>query len=312
MNRRQILLIAKYSARYSVRGGIGLVFLLLSLTFGLMVAHIVLQPVEMAVKQVTEANPDADRDETTRLMLERLSEDRVVKDVVSWMLTERSSGNEPDPDAEAEADEWASYLLEDQPAVLSAIFLILLFGWPFIIVFGAFDLYSSDIGSRQLRYQLLRVDRGSIFIGRLIGMIATFTVVLLLLGSTVVLYMWAKLPTTYALSDMISWALQGLAAILWVSLPYTALCSWISASFGSSFASLTITTLVIGGVPLFAMLGRVTHEAAGYVNYVLPWGFQTRLLHHDWWEVAFAGGACLLQAALFTWLGYRKFTRRDL
>ena len=41
-------------------------------------------------------------------------------------------------------------------------------------------------------------------------------------------------------------------------------------------------------------------------------GFQTRLLHHEWSQVALAGGACLLQAALFTWLGYRKFTKRDL
>ena len=72
MDGRKTLLIAKYSARYSVRGGIGLVFLLLSLTFGLMVAHIMLQPVEMVVKQVTEANPDADKDATTTMVLEKL------------------------------------------------------------------------------------------------------------------------------------------------------------------------------------------------------------------------------------------------
>lgn len=311
MDRRQTLLIAKYSARYSVRGGIGLVFLLLSLTFGLMVAHTMLQPVEMVVKEVTANNPDADKDETTEMVLEELVDQ--VTPVVSWMLADKTDEDDAEAGREAgeAADAWADYLLREQPAVLSAIFLILLFGWPFIIAFGAFDIYSGDIGSRQLRYQLLRVDRGSIFVGRLLGMLVTFALVLMLLGVTVVVYMGAKLPL-YSWSSLIAWALQGVAAILWVSLPYVALCSWISASIGSSFGSLTICSLVIGGVPLFAMLGRVTHEAAGYVNYLLPWGFQTRLLHHEWSQVALAGGACLLQAAIFTWLGYRKFTRRDL
>ncbi|MCR9247995.1 MAG: hypothetical protein NXI31_23435 [bacterium] len=307
MNRRQTLLIAKYSTRYSVRGGIGLIFLLLSLTFGLVVAHTMLQPVEMAVKEITKDNPEADKQEITELVLDEMV--TFAKPVVSWMVSD--SNDADDVDAKRSADDWAGYLLEEQPAVLSAIFLILLFGWPFLIAFGAFDIYAGDIGSRQLRYQLLRVDRGSIFMGRLLGILTTFALVLMLLGLTVVVYMGAKLPM-YTWGSLFSWAAQGVAAILWVSLPYVALCAWVSASFGSSFGSLTICSLIIGGVPLFATIGKLTHDAAGYLLYVLPWGFQTKLLHHDWSQVALAGGLCLGQAALFTWLGYRKFTRRDL
>ena len=76
--------------------------------------------------------------------------------------------------------------------------------------------------------------------------------------------------------------------------------------------SLLSTLLVIGGVPLLAMVARATHELGGYLTYVLPWGFQTRLLHHEPGQVALAAGGCLLQAALFTWLAHRKFTTRDL
>ena len=36
---QHVALIAKYSAKYSIRGGVGLVFTLLALLFGLMVAN---------------------------------------------------------------------------------------------------------------------------------------------------------------------------------------------------------------------------------------------------------------------------------
>lgn len=308
MNRRHVLLIARYSARYSVRGGIGLVFLLLSLTFGLLVAHIMLQPVEIAVKEVTNRRPDGDREQLTKEVLGEIT--KVARPVVSWMLSTQQKRSVADRDPAA--DRWAGFLLDERPAMLSAIFLILLFGWPFLVAFGAFDLYAGDIASRQLRYQLLRADRGSIFFGRLLGMLVTFVAVLLLLGVTVTAYMGLKLPMMYSWGELIGWALYGTGMIAIVSLPYIALCGWISASIGSSFASLTIVSLVIGGVPLFALLGRLTHEAAAWINYALPWGFQTRLFHHEPGQVGLAVAGCVLLTALFTWLGWRKFTTRDL
>lgn len=308
MNGRHALLIAKYSARYSVRGGIGLVFLLLSVSFGLIVAHTMLQPVEMIGQQLQQQHRSADSTEATARVLEELT--RHAKGPVSWLLAEKSS-SAPDPDATRAADDWASYLLEGRPAMLSAIFLILLFGWPLVVSFGAFDLYSGDIGSRQLRYQLLRADRSSIFFGRLLGMLFTFVVVLVLVGATITGYIGLKL-SVYGWYDLLEWSLYGTVAMVCVSVPYIALCAWISASCRSSFASLTLASLVIGGVPLFSLLGRMTHDAARYVLYLLPWGYQTRLFHPDAGQVALAVGGCALQTALFLWLGHRKFVRRDL
>mgnify|MGYP001607834147 CR=1 FL=1 len=306
MNLRHVSLIASYSARFSVRGGIGLVFLLLSLTFGLLVAHLMMQPVELAVKEFGSRS-SASRADTTREVLAEIT--RQTKPVVSWVLSTRKKDSIRDKDADA--DRWAAYLLDERPAMLSAIFLILLFGWPFIVSFGAFDMFAGDISSRQLRYQLLRVDRGSIFVGRLLGMLATFVAVLLLLGVTVTAYIGVKLPM-YSWLALIGWAGYGIAAMVCVSLPYVALCAWISTAIGSSFGSLTIASLVIGGVPLLATLGKMSHEYAGYLIYALPWGFQTRLFHHDPTQVALAVTGCLLLTTLFLWLGYRKFTTRDL
>ncbi|MFO1076126.1 MAG: hypothetical protein U1E73_00205 [Planctomycetota bacterium] len=307
MDRRKTLLIARYSTRYSVRSGIGLVFLLLSLTFGLLVAHIMLQPVEMATRRVLADQPDASPTEVREHVAASLV--KGAKPVVAWMVGDQNAefGAETDPDARA----WADFLLDDRPAMLSAIFLILLWGWPFLVAFGAFDMFAGDIGSRGLRYQLLRVDRGSVYFGRLLGMVATFATVLALLGVTVIAYMGLKLPL-YSWSDLILWGLHGLAAILVVSLPYVALCGWISAGLSSSFASLTIASVVIGGVPLVAMLGRMSTEYASWLIYLLPWGYQLRLLHPDWTQELLAAAGCFGMTALFLWLGHRRFTRRDL
>ncbi|MFN3241586.1 MAG: hypothetical protein ACE37K_08750 [Planctomycetota bacterium] len=310
MDVNKSLLIARYSARYSVRGGVGLVFLLLSLTFGLIVAHTMLSPVEMMTNQVMEHDPDASRDEIRADVLERLM--RQARQPVAWLLSAPESG---DPDVDRanadEADAWADYLLEERPSILSAIFMILLFGWPLIVAFGAFDLYAGDISSRQLRYQLLRADRTSIFVGRLLGMLITFALVLLMLGVTISGYLALKLPL-YDGGAVVSWTLYSMLALAVATLPYVGLCSWISASIGSAFGSLTIVSLIIGGVPLLAMIARNTYEPAQYINYVLPWGFQTRLFHNEPSQVALAATGCVAQAALFFWLGHRKFVRRDL
>jgi hypothetical protein len=312
VNRRQTLLIAKYSSRYSVRSGIGLVFLLLSLTFGLVVADTMMRKVVSISREIAARTRSSDPAETTRDVMRSLTQQ--AKPVVYWMLSSEASsakdlasGRRSDEDAEA----WADYLLDGRPAMLSAIFLILLFGWPLVVACGAFDLYAGDIGSRQLRYQLLRADRGSIFFGRLFGMLLTFVAVLVLLGVTVTVYMGCKL-SVYAWPDLAAWATYGTVAMICVSVPYIALCAWLSAASSSSFFSLTMGSLVIGGLPLVAMFASLSSPVGRYLLYLLPWGFQTRLFHHEPSQVALAVGGCALQTLVFTWLGYRKFTTRDL
>jgi hypothetical protein len=300
MDTRQAGLIARYSARYSVRGGIGLVFLLLSLTFGLVVAHITLQPVEMIVKQEQQRSKKKEamsKTEVARIALEQV--EREFRPTVAWFLS--PSG---------EMDE-ARHLIEEKPLLMSAILLVLLFGWPLCAVFGAFDVYAGDIASRQLRYQLLRADRASIYFGRLVGVMVTFTVVLVILGTTIATYIGLKLPI-YPVVDLVAWTAYGILALLVATLPFVALCAWVSASVSSSFVSLTLASILMGGVPLFALAARAMWAPAGYLNMALPWGFQIRLLHPDASQVLLAVSGCLLQAGLFTWFGYRKFMTRDL
>src|SRR5688572_31640841 len=141
----------------------------------------------------------------TAEMLSDLAEQ--ARPAVRWAVSSQATDGAV-PGRDPRADEWADYLLQDRPGILSAIYLILLFGWPLVVSFGAFDLYAGDIGSRQLRYQLLRADRSSIFFGRLLGSVLTFVAVLAMLGVTVVVYMGCKLPV-YSWSSLVAWGAYG-------------------------------------------------------------------------------------------------------
>lgn len=313
VDTRQASLIARFAARNSVRGGIGLVFLLLSLTFGLIVAQVMLQPVEAMVKEVrlkSAKQAKKDEAEVAAEVMRRIAPQ--VRPAVTWFLAPpRAAESAVDEAATAAAERWSDHLVEERPLLMSAILLILLFGWPLCAVFGAFDLFAGDIASRQLRYQLLRADRASIYFGRLVGAMFTYVGVLAILGATVTLYIAVKLPI-YDFWDLAAWSAYGVFALVVETLPYVALCAWVSASVSSSFVSLTVTSVIIGGVPLAAMFGRFGTPHAEWISWLLPWGFQLRLLHPDLHQCALAAGGCLLQAVVFTWLGYRKFTTRDL
>jgi ABC-type transport system involved in multi-copper enzyme maturation permease subunit len=307
---RHLALIAFYAARHAMRGGAGILFLVLTLTCGLLIAHVMLQPVEAGKKAAEERYGHALSD---REVLEELAGH--ARPVVAWML---SSGESREQKSRGEggaepgaADVWAAYLLDDRPAFLSAVLLLLMFSLPFLITFGSFNLFSGDIGSRGVRYHLLRTERSNIFFGRFLGgaLFTVATTVFLLV--VIVVYVGWRLDA-YSGSGLALWGLRGLLALALVSLPYVALCSWISASIDSPFLSLVAATMVIGAVPLFTFIGRATWEPLQYLIYALPWGLQNYLLHHEVSVVLGAGTACLGYTALFLFLGYRRFARRDL
>jgi len=311
LNYRHLKLIGLYSTKYSIRGGVGLVFLLLSLIFGLTVAHSLLQPVEMMVKQGKQSGVELTRED----VVSQIKDERIIRGAVSWVLGSSSVEKIEDPGqreaAEEELELWTDHLLDDHPALLSAILMILLWGWPFVTIMGAFNLFSGDTQSRGIRFHLMRADRSSIFFGRVAGMVIAHALVLLFLTLTIVLYMGAKLPF-YGWGPLLTWGLQGCLVLIILSIPYIAASAWISAAIDSPMASLIVVTLLVGGIPVFALIGKNTWEPMENLNYLLPWGTQIYLQHHSLTHFLGAALGCLGYAAVFLFLGHRHFTRRDL
>ncbi len=318
IDARQLGLICNHSLRNSMRSGSGLVFVLLALFFGLVVAHAVISPIEALASfgGSTAPGPFSTRNENFSLSSSPADIERQVvqfaRPAVDWLLAPpRSDDPAKQREAEVRTERWTNFVLDERPALLSAILFIMVFGMPLLISFGAFNQTSGDIGSRGLRYQLLRTDRANIYYGRLLATVILTVAVQALVVVTVALYLGLKVQI-YDGMAIAGWSLQGFLALTLMSLPYVAVCAWISASNDSAMVSLVLCKLVIGGILLAAVVGQLAWEPLYKLLYLLPWGIQNNLLAPDVPTVALTAAACLVYTAVFAWLGSRKFRTRDL
>jgi hypothetical protein len=302
VNARQIGLICRYSIRHSLRSGSAVVFMLLTVFFGLITANAIIAPFELARSGVAGANPASVEQNLVSL----------AQPAVEWVIApHRSADPQKQQAAEERTRRWADYLLHERPALLSAIFLVLLFGMPLVIPFGAFNQTAGDIGNRSLRYVLLRTERSNIFFGRLLATMALTVAVQALVIVTIALYLWLKVGV-YGGAEIATWSVRGFLAIAVAGLPYVAVCAWISAARDSALTSLVLANALIGGVLLAPAIAAFSWEPARYAIYLLPWGVQNSLLAPGAGTVGAALGACMVYVAVFAWLGAVTFGRRDL
>jgi len=322
-----IRLISLYWSRYAVRSGSGLVYLLIALVFGLFVAHILITPVEQLIarqeRELGQMNPEVIRNTITDIgqpITQWVLGQKSLKEIMQQATArQRALMNDSDDTSltvqplksDADLDPWARFLLEKRPALLSAIFLVLLFGMPFVISFLAYNQVSGDIQSHGLRYLLLRTERSNIYFGRFLGTVIFSTAVTAIIIVTIVFYLGIK-TRIYPAPALAGWAVHGFLALSILMVPYIAVCSLISASVDSPFLSLILAKVVIAGVLVLAILGSVAWKPAKYLLYALPWGWQSHLLHPAPAHCLGAALACLLYAAVFLMLGYYCFERRDL
>jgi len=296
---QHVWIIALYSMRFALRSGGGLMFLLIFLTVGLSIASLFIAPLEELVKM---DGPDGMS--ASELSITILESD-MVADAVEWITSSDSAQSE--------------YLLKDNPALLSAILLILLIAVPFTTCFGAFNQTSGDIASRGLRYLLLRTERSNIFLGRFLGVLL-FTIVSVI-GTMLVILLYVQFKVgAYPGMDLWLWGFQGLTAIFFLSLPYIALCAWISCMLDTPFGSMAICLLISGfSLAILYMLKlalvasmEVDPESLGWLVKTVPWGWKYELLHGELTARITAILAMLGFTAAFLFLGLRHFKKRDL
>ncbi|MBN2183285.1 MAG: hypothetical protein JW715_15345 [Sedimentisphaerales bacterium] len=323
---KHIRLISLYWSRFAVRSGSGLVYLLVALVFGLSVAHVLIMPVEQFIIQQEREMGAADPQLVRNTIIS------VGGPIAQWILGRKTMGEIVEESAERQRaafggpggmaevspqeneykfDKWTGFLLEEKPALLSAILLVLLFGMPFVISFLAYNQVSGDIQSLGLRYLLLRTERSNIYFGRFIGTVIFSTIVTAIIVATITFYLGARIRI-YPAMALVGWAARGFLALSILMVPYIALCSLLSASVRSPFLSLVLAKLIIAGTLIVALAGGIAWKPARYLLYALPWGWQSQLMHPAplHWISAVLG--CLAYATVFLMLGYYRFEKRDL
>ena len=323
---KHIRLISLYWSKYAIRSGSGLVYLLIALVFGLTVAHVLIMPVEQLIVQqkrtMGQTDPQIIRNTIINIgqpITQWILGQKTMKEIIennaaqqrAYMNNSDETSMSGQVQTDTDFDPWTRFLLEERPALLSAIFLVLIFGMPFVISFLAYNQVSGDIQSHGLRYLLLRTERSNIYFGRFIGTVLFSTVVIAAIVATITFYLGVK-TRIYPAMELIGWSACGFLALAILMVPYIALCSLISASVDSPFLSLVLAKLAIAGVLLLAIVGSIAWKPAKYLLYALPWGWQSHLLHPSpshWLGAVFA---CLVYTAVFLMLGYYRFEKRDI
>ncbi|MFL2480288.1 MAG: hypothetical protein ACJ0K4_12135 [Verrucomicrobiales bacterium] len=296
---QHVWIIARYSMRFALRTGGGLIFLLIFLTVGLSVAALFITPMEGLVKMDGPDSMSASEVSFTIL------ESDIVANAVEWITSSDSAQSE--------------YLLKEKPALLSAILLMLLISVPFTTCFGAFNQTSGDIASKGLRYLLLRTERTNIFLGRFVGTLL-FTIISVT-GTILVILLYMQFKVgAYPVMDLWLWGFQGLTAVFLLSLPYIALCAWFSCMLDTPFGSLTICLMISGfSLALLYLLKmtlvssmNVDSDSLEWLFKTMPWGWKYELLHGAPMVRIAAILAMLGFTAAFLFLGLRHFNKRDL
>lgn len=322
-----VRLISLYWSRYAVRSGSGLVYLMIALIFGLSIAHILIKPVEQLIAQQKREMGKTDPQFIKKTIIDigrpviqfvfgQKTLDEIFQESLAVPGSFSDNGGKPEnaaagPKKADDLDPWITFLLEKRPALLSAIFMLLIFGMPFAISFLGYNQVSGDVQSHGLRYLLLRTERSSIYFGRFLGTVIFSTVVMAIIIVTITFYLGMK-TRIYPAGALTLWAFHGFLALSILMVPYIAVCSLISASVDSPFLSLILAKVVIAGVLLMGMLGSLAWKPAKYLLYALPWGWQSNLLHPEPARCLLAALGCFVYAGFFLFLGYYHFERRDL
>lgn len=282
--------IAKYHMRFSLRSGGGIVFLFMSVLSAIVVAAIFITPVEAIVGVEGANNLGGTVD-----IIKEISGSSVAQNAVNWLLDSKDQGK---------------YLLSEKPALLSCIMLVLLMLLPYLVCFGAFNQTTSDIANKGLRFLLLRTERVNIYLGRFLGtVIFSFTTVVLSM-MMLVLYIQFKLGI-YTGVDLWLWSIQGGLSYFMLSLPFVALCAWVSSVFESPFGSLLVCMMMVG-LPVIFLKILNRYVEIDSLDKFWPTGWKFGILHSELSNVIMSIGALLIFTVVFLLLGLRGFQKRDL
>lgn len=316
-----VWLLAKTYVRFSLRTGAGIVFIFLllagTLAFAGMVSKLMIMGIESLPEELMNVEEDAsmaERFEGADFMfvsMMKFFNKRVAKE---W------GGSMPDidtyfTDATPDKHPQTHFLAKQHPALISLIYLMILWFAPVTACLVGFGQTSVDIGNKGLRYLLLRTERPNIYFGRFLGALG-YVFVSMLLAMVIICGYFHFVIRAYGGVEIWTWGIQCVFATLLLVMPYLAICAWVSGALRGGFTALVgclaacfIPLMLIGYLKFYLTRMNVEWPWLSYLN---PIGWKDDLLSHDPVTRLIAMAMMFFMTALFLMLGYRHFSRRDL
>ncbi len=205
----------------------------------------------------------------------------------------------------------AQSLSVDRAPTLAAYFLIAIATVPMFVLFAASDQTANDIGSKYLRFLTPRCNRIEIFIGRFFG--AVLLVALAYIALTVI----AALVAMVADKDSFGLILRDtplvIISIIVYAIPFVALMSLCSVIVGSAgLSALVGISIYLVLSIIIALLAWKASNVADIIAYVLPNGTKSLILQLKWSTLILALASVPVYVAIYGFLGWTIFKKRDI
>jgi ABC-type transport system involved in multi-copper enzyme maturation permease subunit len=300
---RDLGIVASTWLRFAMRSGGGVISLFIVVVIGLFLTSFVIDRAQAILVPGKSAAATA-----TRSTAEREDAANKIDAMVGAILT----GVLPEgPDTKEDI----AFLTKERPAVFSGVLIFLLYLIPFAACSAAFNQTASDIGSRGLRFLLSRTERPNIFVGRFLSAACFLGLALAFLIAVVTLYVALRFPI-YGVGEMALAGLEGWAQLWIFSLPFIALCSWISSTQRSPFAALAVC-YAVAILPWWLLALAASSLGAldidwGWLEMLTPWDWRHGLMSASGLTRLKCHGAMFGFTAIFLVLGLINFRKRDL
>lgn len=281
---RHIRLLCAAHVHNTMTGGRGITFLILFAILGAVIALVILSP----LSQLADLAGASFQTEMAAL----------TEPVLGWWID--AGGN----------DARVKYLLHDNPAMVSAILVVLTGFMPFVTVAASANQLSRDITNKGLRYMLLRTERINILLSRFLGSWFIVSAATLVLVLAVGVYSGLSFESV-GLLDALTWSLRGWFALTWVALPYVALCTLISCVIPVPAAS-GILAFVLAGVTPILLTRLASDFGTPWLPKISPWAWKYRMLDPAIGDVALTAGLMVVFALIPLVVAIRFFGKRNL
>jgi ABC-type transport system involved in multi-copper enzyme maturation permease subunit len=212
----------------------------------------------------------------------------------------------------------AKYLAPSPEALTFATYCTFWF-MPLLIAIIGFDGISGEVQHRSVRFWTARSRKTSYYMGKVLGLWATVTLMLFIMHTIV----WAVLVIGGAgnAGAIVGWGLRYFAAVIPVVGAWTGLAVLLASQFKTPLVSLlTVCALFfvmfladkIGAAYKLYRMANGQENAKNWLDYFYPSAYDNLLLHPHPAKWGLALGLCALFLAATSACGMFAFQRRDV
>jgi ABC-2 type transport system permease protein len=211
------------------------------------------------------------------------------------------------------------------PLVVLIVFKLTLFFLPAYVALMGFDQVSGEVGSKSIRYLVVRARRSSVLFGKFAAHAAVLLALVLAIDLAIFLYAKATHPE-FGWMAMARALLRFWVAAIVFSLAYLALTTLCSTLFRSPAVSLVFNFMALFALWLLnAASSAGIHYELGphgirneptswiaYLRYLTPSHYSNNLLHPAFGPFAASAGAFAVFAAAFLFAAWAVLRARDV